>query len=97
MKAYLMYQGDPIEDEEEEIEVNVDYTITSRGSPPHMGSLAYPGDPGDPVEWEIESVECEGYSLNLSDEELERLYQQLDEKVCEIAAEPDEPDYDYSY
>jgi hypothetical protein len=35
---------------------DVDYRILSYGSPAHMGSLSYPGDPGDPPEWEINSI-----------------------------------------
>jgi hypothetical protein len=35
---------------------DVDYRVTSYGSPAHMGSLSYPGDPGDPPEWEIERI-----------------------------------------
>jgi hypothetical protein len=35
---------------------DIDYRVTSYGSPAHMGSLSYPGDPGDPPEWEIESI-----------------------------------------
>jgi hypothetical protein len=35
---------------------DVDYCVTSYGSPAHMGSLSYPGDPGDPPEWEITSI-----------------------------------------
>lgn len=34
----------------------IDYRVTSYGSPAHMGSFSYPGDPGDPPEWEIESI-----------------------------------------
>jgi hypothetical protein len=34
----------------------VGYRVTNYGSPAHMGSLSYPGDPGDPPEWEIESI-----------------------------------------
>ena len=33
--------------------VDFDYKITSHGSPAHIGSLTYPGDPGDPMEYEI--------------------------------------------
>jgi hypothetical protein len=35
---------------------DIDYRVTSYGSPAHMGSLSYPGDPGDPPEWEITSI-----------------------------------------
>jgi hypothetical protein len=48
------YMSEAIGDTEYELEI--EFTITSRGSPPHMGSLSYPGDPGDPPEIEIDSV-----------------------------------------
>jgi hypothetical protein len=35
---------------------DIDYRVTSYGSPAHMGSLSYAGDPGDPPEWEIGSI-----------------------------------------
>lgn len=41
----------------EDFIAEIDYRVTSYGSPAHMGSLSYPGDPGDPPEWEINSIE----------------------------------------
>jgi hypothetical protein len=35
---------------------DVEFSVTSHGSPAHMGSLSYPGDPGDPPEFDIESI-----------------------------------------
>jgi hypothetical protein len=40
----------------EDFIADIDYRVTSYGSPAHMGSLSYPGDPGDPPEWEITSI-----------------------------------------
>lgn len=32
----------------EDFVADIDYRVTSYGSPPNMGSLSYPGDPGEP-------------------------------------------------
>lgn len=40
----------------EDFVADVDYDVTSYGTPAHMGSLSYPGDPGDPPEFEILSI-----------------------------------------
>jgi hypothetical protein len=40
----------------EDFIADVDYDVTSYGSPAHLGSLSYPGDPGDPPEFEILSI-----------------------------------------
>ena len=34
----------------------IQFEITDWGSAPHMGSLTYAGDPGDPIEWEVIGV-----------------------------------------
>lgn len=59
IKIYIKnpyFESDP-ENQPELIEYLVSFEITSFGSPPHMGSLSYPGDPGDPPEWEILSIQ----------------------------------------
>lgn len=40
----------------EDFIADVDFDIDSYGSPAHMGSLTYPGDPGDPPEFTIMSI-----------------------------------------
>jgi hypothetical protein len=40
----------------EDFIADVDYDIKSYGSPAHMGSLSYAGDPGDPPEFEVNSI-----------------------------------------
>lgn len=44
------------------------------GSPAHMGSLTYPGDPGDPPEIEsLEAFDCKsGEPVKLTDEQSEK-------------------------
>lgn len=58
-----------------ETEVTVDFNVTSWGSPAHMGSLTYAGDPGDPMEVEIDACTLASDSQTkvvLTDAERER-------------------------
>lgn len=43
------------EDASAPVDLSIDFSYR-RGSPAHMGSLTYPGDPGEPPEVEIEKV-----------------------------------------
>lgn len=65
------------------IEFIVDFTITSYGSPAHMGSLTYPGDPGDPPEWEVESIESQGRLINPNVPANAELMERIDADIAE--------------
>lgn len=81
------------------VDYDVDFEVTSYGSPAHMGSLSYPGDPGDPPEILIETVRYQ------SDPELEiwievpnagneNLWQKLEEKIFEDPSNFEQDDSD---
>lgn len=78
-----------------EFDCTVSFTITSHGSPPHMGSLTYPGDPGDPPEWEIEGIVRDGDGSTIDYDELTTDQQtKLDEAICLCIGESDDDYYD---
>ncbi len=73
---------------------SVVFRVTSWGSAAHMGSLTYPGDPGDPVEWEVES-----YWLEQKDADAVQVFDGTPvpegiERAAEIAIEAKVPDLD---
>lgn len=67
------------------IEFLVEFEVDSYGSAPHMGSLTYPGDPGDPAEFHITEIESRGSRylppFEGLDELLERIEVDIHEKV----------------
>lgn len=83
--------------DDKEVDVLVDYTVTSSGSPGCGPSLTYPGDPPEPPEFEINSItfESEGIEGKIEWEKLSQADQgRIDEAVYEAIYEHDnEPDY----
>lgn len=68
------------------VDYEVDFEITSYGSPPHMGSLTYAGDPGYPPEILIKSVEYQldpGQAGWTELPDLGTLWEKLEEKILE--------------
>lgn len=66
------------------LDVEATYFPPSRGM---RDSLGVPEEPDDEGGWEIESVKLDGQEMELSDEDLEAIYQALEEMRTE-------PNYD---
>lgn len=70
----------PEDDDKPDDDYEIEFEITSHGSPAHMGSLTYAGDPGDPAEYEIETVYLRGEIVQVSDDLMQKFYEEIDNR-----------------
>lgn len=77
--------------DEEDVDVYIEFEITSWGSPGCGPSLTYPGDPPEPPEFDIIKVErldnnedITDEVMNMSDADLQKVYELVFQRVCEI-------------
>lgn len=77
--------------DEEDVDVSIEFEVTSWGSPGVGPSLSYPGDPPDPPEFDIIKVERLDTGADITDkvealhdEWLRKVYDIVFQRVCEI-------------
>lgn len=75
--------------DEEDVEVTVDFTVDSWGSPGSAPTLTYPGDPPEPPEFTITKVTRDdtGAEVKLEDESI--LYDAIFDRISELDNEPE--------
>lgn len=92
--------------DEEDVDVYIEFEVTSWGSPSCGPSLTYPGDPPEPPEFDIIRIErfyADGENApgedithifnTLSEEYHQKIWELVFQRVCEI--EQDRSYYDY--
>lgn len=75
--------------DEEDVDVLIEFEVTSWGSPGCAPSLSYPGDPPEPAEFYITKVIRDGADITteidaLPDDYRQKIEHLVFERVCEI-------------